>query len=116
DRPSKLFDGMHHARLAIILAKQADIGVSTAVLAVTRYNKWFKKERETLFQRLVFVPTNQDKLQNIFPKISTETEIDIVKKLFRCKDSLGTWLSTARPPYKLFYKITGVGHWFTITP
>jgi hypothetical protein len=115
DRPSKLFDGMHHARLAIILAERTSPKSPSAVLCVTPYNKWFKEEREHVFGRLGFVALPAETLSTVFPKISSSTEIQIIGKLLRCKDSFADWLSRTPLPHKVFYKITGVGSWFTIT-
>ncbi|MXY93608.1 MAG: SAM-dependent methyltransferase [Caldilineaceae bacterium SB0670_bin_27] len=116
DRPSKLFNGMHHARLAIILAKRTSNMSSETVHYVTRYNKWFRIEREYVFHRLAFVAASKDMLQGIFPKISSAAEDGIICKLNQCKGRFESWLSRAVSSYRLFYKITGVGSWFTITP
>ncbi|MEW6380496.1 MAG: transposase [bacterium] len=116
DRPSKLFDGMHHARLAIILAKRAATKTPTTILSVTPYNKWFNEEREHVFQRLAFITISVDTLPGVFPKISTEMEVGVINKMLQCKDWFESWLSKTDLPHKLFYKITGVGSWFTITP
>ena len=116
DRPSKLFNGMHHARLAIILSKRTNGTHLRPVLYVTRYNKWFKIERDYVFQRLAFVTASIDKLQGIFPKISSNIEDKIIDKLNQCKDRFAGWISVTASPHKLFYKKTGVGNWFTITP
>ena len=115
DRPSKLFNGMHHARLAIILSKRSEKTSSKPVLYVTRYNKWFHMERGYLFHRLAFVTVSIDRLRGVFPKISTTTEDRVISKLHQCKYRLEGWLSRTASPHKLFYKITGVGSWFTIT-
>jgi len=116
DRPSKLFYGMHHARLAIILARRVTPKAPSAVLSVTPYYKWFKEERRDIFQRLGYVAVPVDSLPDVFPKISTDTEVLIIKKLFQCASRFKGWLSRTDSAYKLFYKITGVGHWFTVTP
>jgi len=120
DRPSKLFDGMHHARLAIIITKRNSLKLLTtfesSCLYVTRYNKWFKEERDYVFHKLDFIRSTTDKLLDIFPKFSTDKEIQIIDKLFKCPDKLGSWTTNNNPTYQLYYKITGVGNWFTITP
>jgi hypothetical protein len=116
DRPSKLFNGMNHARLGIIMAKRAAAESAETVLCVTPYNKWFKEEREYVFQRLGFVSVASDTLPGVFPKISTSTEVGIIEKVLRCRDRFEGWLSRTESANKLFYKITGVGSWFTITP
>ena len=116
DRPSKLFDGMHHARLAIILSRRKRVQALPGSLSVTPYNKWFKEERTSLFQRLHYIDVPLDIVPGIYPKISTETEIRIVRKLTAQSGKLGNWLSGTGSRHRLFYKITGVGSWFTITP
>jgi hypothetical protein len=115
DRPSKLFDGIHHARLAIILAQRAFAESAAAGLAVTRYNKWFKDEREHIFARLSFLTISPTLALGVFPKICSQTEVGIIRKLSQCGDRLETWLSRTPTVHNLFYKITGVGSWFTIT-
>jgi hypothetical protein len=116
DRPSKLFNGMNHARLAIIMCKRAATKSPGTALYVTPYNKWFKEEREIVFQRLSFVGIALDAIPGVFPKISTVIEVGIIEKLLRRRDGFEVWLSRTDSPYELFYKITGVGSWFTITP
>jgi hypothetical protein len=51
DRPSKLFDGMHHCRLAIPLARKAT-NASATEIGTTRYHKWYDVERSHLFETL----------------------------------------------------------------
>jgi hypothetical protein len=116
DRPSKLFNGMHHARVAIIMSRRTAQKSRAAVLCVTAYNKWFKEEREYVFERLGYVAVPPEVLPGLFPKISTASEIQIIKKLHRRKERFDGWLSNTKSLHKLFYKITGVGSWFTITP
>ena len=116
DRPSKLFNGMHHARLAIILSERTGRTSSKSVLYVTRYNKWFQIERDYVFQRLAFIAASTDKLQGVFPKISSATEDRIISKLHQCNDRFESWLSRTASSHRLFYKKTGVGNWFTIMP
>jgi len=116
DRPAKLFDGMHHARLAIILSNRKYEPVQTNRLFVTLYNKWFKEEREMLFQRLHYVNVVSETAHGVFPKIASTTEVHIVDKLLQVTSKLDSWISKVETPNKLYYKITGVGSWFTITP
>jgi len=115
DRPSKLFDGMHHARLAIILARKGEGLAHGANLLVTPYYKWFKEERGAVFQRIHYISVQRDKVPDVFPKLSSDTEVRILAKLVGCTDKLEMWLSRSETLHKLFYKITGVGSWFTIT-
>ncbi len=116
DRPSKLFDGMNHARLAILLASRRAIGPSDATLMVTPYIKWFKEERSHVFERLGYINAKPSQPGNIFPKVSTSTELGVIGKLSSVSGRFETCLSKNQSPYQLFYKITGVGSWFTVTP
>ncbi|MBI4750591.1 MAG: Eco57I restriction-modification methylase domain-containing protein [Acidobacteria bacterium] len=114
DRPSKLFDGMHHARIAILIAEKRP-SVNSAVLYVTPYKKWYKEERDILFNSLsYFGPINRFDI-GCFPKIRSKIEWNLVSKLFSMPRKFGELLVSQHTNYQIFYKITGVGHWFTIT-
>ncbi|TVR66757.1 MAG: SAM-dependent methyltransferase, partial [Candidatus Competibacteraceae bacterium] len=115
DRPSKLFDGMHHARLAIILARVNDIEIPAPRIFVTSYNKWSKYERIFLFAKLQFINIEPKILDGVFPKFGTELETELVGKVLVGRKPLETCLAQSLTPHCLFYKITGVGNWFTIT-
>ncbi len=114
DRPSKLFDGMHHARIAIIVARRSPTS-SKCELYVTKYQKWYKEERSTLFDRTAYFASDSHRLLGIFPKIDSELEAQLLKKIVTQEGSFGAWLSPSSTSHCVYYKITGVGHWFTIT-
>jgi type I restriction-modification system DNA methylase subunit len=114
DRPSKLFDGMYHARMAIFLAKKEKTNQPTA-LFVTKYYKWYKEQREYLFELITYVQSRSHLELGIFPKIGSFLEDEIIKILLSYKKRLGTIIAFADTNNKVYYKITGVGHWFTIT-
>jgi hypothetical protein len=113
DRPSKLFDGIHHSRIAILVAnKQAS---QDHRLYVTSYEKWYKEERPTVFDRLTYIEFAQPQALSVFPKVGRPVEIRLIERLIRTPTLLGAWITSSATPHSLFYKITGVGHWFTIT-
>lgn len=113
DRPSKLFDGIHHARIAILIAEKAR---AYPKLYVTPYLKWYKEERSALFKRVRYVSDGQiGSRLNVFPKIGSEIETSIAQKLLNHQLFLAALVSKSESKFKLYYKITGVGHWFTIT-
>jgi len=114
DRPSKLFDGMNHARIAIFLSEKND-ATGLSDLYVTAYNKWYKDERTILFDKLVYIRSTQHKTLKCFPKIGSPLEVGLIDKVVSCKDTLQSWISPSETEYKVFYKITGVGHWMTVT-
>jgi hypothetical protein len=113
DRPSKLFDGIHHARIAILIAQRAE---PPSAVYVTSYMKWYKEERGALFARLRYAEDNGiGNRLNVFPKLSTVKEAALALKVLNQRTLLGTLVSKAETDFKIYYKITGVGHWFTIT-
>jgi len=114
DRPSKLFDGMHHARIAIIIVRRS-LGSTEPSLLVTKYQKWYRNERATLFERIGYFETDSHQVLGVFPKINSKIEEDLLAKVNSHAKTLGSWLSTDATEHRIFYKITGVGHWFTIT-
>jgi hypothetical protein len=114
DRPSKLFDGMHHARIAILLANKGP-QKDGAHLLVTPYSKWYKEERSHLFERLRYVLAFRHAGLDCFPKIGSAVEHSVLKALMSCTHVLGLVLSERKTEFRIYYKITGVGHWFTIT-
>ena len=76
DRPSKLFDGLEHIRLSIILWKRSDL--IPHALFTTKYNKWQAVERPNLFHSLKYLETTD--LQFI-AKLYSELETSILKKV-----------------------------------
>jgi hypothetical protein len=78
DRPSKLFDGLEHIRLSIILWKRSDL--IPHALFTTKYNKWQAVERPNLFHSLKYLETTD--LRNQFiAKLYSELETSILKKV-----------------------------------
>jgi hypothetical protein len=113
DRPSKLFDGIHHARIAILIA---DKGLPQDGIFVTSYMKWYKDERASLFTRLnYFRDPGIGKQLDVFPKIGRALEASLSQKVIGQSNVLGALVSKAETDFRIYYKITGVGHWFTIT-
>ena len=114
DRPSKLFDGMNHARLAVILARVADRPAKCAI-ATTRYHKWYREERPLVFATLAYLPLPSPYAHDIIPKFRCATEISAFDKVEKSPQRLGSLISSTASDNRIFYKITGVGHWFTFT-
>jgi tRNA1(Val) A37 N6-methylase TrmN6 len=114
DRPSKLFDGINHARIAISISQKLSTTQETS-LYVTSYEKWYKEERESLFQILSYSQSKQYEALGCFPKISCAIESKIIDKIVSSKTLFSNWISSKATENNIYYKITGVGHWFTIT-
>ena len=113
DRPAKLFDGMHHCRLAIILSRTGDGQLAT--LATTKYNKWYEVERPALFRCIRYLTLDVKRPMQFLPKFRYPLELSILEKLLAIPRHVGTLLATSPTEFAIYYKITGVGHWFTFT-
>jgi len=115
DRPSKLFDGMHHSRVAILLSRVGDPAAG-ATTGTTRYHKWYKTEREHLFPLLHYLVLNRDYPDAIVPKFTSSAEPRLFEKVLKMPQRVGQLFAFGEDtPYRIYYKITGVGHWFTFT-
>lgn len=115
DRPSKLFEGIYHSRIAIVLSERSQ-APGKADLEVTRYYKWYKEERPSLFQTIHYVRAPEHEVLGCFPKTWSPLEQRIIRRITAIKSTLGSWIVPQDAAHKVYYKITGVGHWFTITP
>jgi hypothetical protein len=114
DRPSKLFDGIHDARITISIS-QKSLKTEKSKVYVTPYEKWCKEERECLFQLLSYSVSKQHEILGCFPKISSSIESEIISKLVSCEHKFVDLIADDKTENNIYYKITGVGHWFTIT-
>jgi hypothetical protein len=114
DRPSKLFGGIHHARITISIS-QKSLKAAKSKVYVTPYEKWYKEERECLFQLLPYSVSKQHETLGCFPKISSSIESEIIGKIISCEHKFSDLISDDKTENNIYYKITGVGHWFTIT-
>ena len=77
DRPSKLFDGIEHSRLSIILLNK---GSQTRKVFSTAYNKWLTTERDVLFQKLTFADSTGSSLGTGLVKHGDPLEASILRK------------------------------------
>ena len=86
DRPGKLFDGLEHIRLAIVLlSKEKDLQRS---IHTTTYNKWLTEAREHLFQTLAFTETTRLVRDGSMPKVGSDIEASILSKVYSSPKSL----------------------------
>jgi len=78
DRPARLFDGLEHIRLTILL-----IGAATAEpqICSTRYNKWLSEERATLFSGVFHVATQPTIVDGTLPKLCAPLEASLISKV-----------------------------------
>ena len=92
DRPSKLFDGLEHIRLCIVLHEK---GCGERRTFSTAYIKWRAVERPFLFQRLAFVETSELNREGAMAKIGTPLETSLLGRLRRVEPSLGDYATRA---------------------
>ena len=86
DRPGKLFDGLEHIRLSIIVWKKSNS--ISAALFTSQYNKWQTVERPYLFSNLKYLEMT-DSLEHCIPKLHSKLESSILQKVFSQTKSLG---------------------------
>jgi len=104
DRPGKIFSGLEHCRATIVVTKKGN-GVDS--ITVSKYNRWFTKDRSGLFQNLRTTIWDVTSPRGIVPKIGTETEKRIMAKL-KEKSNAKT--------VKDFIKDDGVRLWYHNAP
>ena len=79
DRPGKLFDGLEHIRLAIVLFAKKKEGDRT--IHTTTYNKWLTEARDHLFQTLSFTDTTGLVRGGSMPKVGSSVEAAVLEKI-----------------------------------
>ena len=87
DRPSRLFEGLEHSRLTIILLKCSR--TTRPQYFSTKFQRWKSVERPTLFDVLRHQHVETRFVPGSLPKIGTEIEFSILNKLWRDKITLG---------------------------
>jgi len=86
DRPGKLFDGLEHIRLSIVLlSKEKDRQPS---IHTTTYNKWLTEARDHLFQTLCFTETTKLARGGSMPKVGSNVEASVLAKVSSSPKSL----------------------------
>lgn len=86
DRPGRLFDGLEHIRLAIVLLYRNRDHANE--VHVSSYNKWLTEARNPLFERLFFQDASKNLRNDCIAKISSDIETKILEKLLARKKSL----------------------------
>ncbi|MBI2849383.1 MAG: Eco57I restriction-modification methylase domain-containing protein [Chloroflexi bacterium] len=106
DRPGRLFEGLEHARLSIILCEKTDRASHT--LFTTKYNRWHTVARPDLLHCLTFVQANGINGTGPVPKLSVQLEGSILRRSLAQRKSLGSYGAAARD-HNIYYtrKISG---------
>lgn len=77
DRPSRLFDGLEHIRLVIMLAQRSN----QPQWFTTRYHKWTTEERPQLFAKFAYFEAPISPIANAIPKMGDGLEVSILDKV-----------------------------------
>ena len=93
DRPGRLFEGIEHCRLSIIVTGPLRRG-SGRVLA-TKYNRWHTAGRQSLFDRLTFAPVADEMRRGSIPKLGDSLALSIFQKVTSKPETLGVWVRRA---------------------
>lgn len=111
DRPGKIFVKLESMRVAIIyLTKSLD---SNKEIFVTKYNRFYTKDRKALFEKLNYIKINNyNYYEGYIPKIGDKLEISILNKIFRVKSTVEKYLSK-KGSNKLYYGV-GVRYWIKV--
>ena len=98
-RPSKLFVGADQ-RLAIYVVRQSS--ESFSMLYASHYKRWNEQFREHLFALVEHADVTGMSFQNSVPKIYSEIEQNLWKKLSQFS-VLGTYLAKKRTPHVIYF-------------
>jgi len=112
DRPAKLFEHINHCRVAIVLASKNNGMTKTHT---TRYHKWYSDERQQLFSQINYVAVPDQRTGNLIPKFRNQVEQRAFGKILKMPKDVSDLIYDGFSEWRIYYKITGVGHWFTFT-
>jgi len=87
DRPGRLFEGLEHARLAIVLLEKA--ADTSRVVYTTGYNKWFTECRGHLFRSLQFAKYPSSLAGDVMAKVGSMLEASTLGKVTSSRRVLG---------------------------
>jgi len=93
DRPGKLFEGLDHVRLSIVLLMK---GKTKGNTHATAYNKWNIVNRDTLFNRLLYINTSQINISGSMAKICTDIEKSIIEKINKDRGLISNYVTSGR--------------------
>jgi len=107
DRPGKLFDGLEHIRVAIVLIRR---GPGSPIVATTRYIKFPTEARPLLFDSIVMQVNDHPRHNSSVLKVSTAIENEIVRKLWAMNHTLSDYLQEDESENFVYYGY-GFGYW-----
>jgi len=100
DRPSRLFSGLEHIQLTIILYKHGS--ATEPNLYTTRCRKWSAVERPFLFDTVIYATEHRLYLPGSLPKVGTTKEVSILDKVWAKKTCVADD-AVANGQFTIFY-------------
>lgn len=100
DRPGKLFDGLEHIRLSIVLFQKSSI--KPKHIYASKYNKWQTIARPSLFPQLAYTEVTKFATGNSIPKLASNVEKEILDKVLAQKRNLAIY-ERRNSPHTIFY-------------
>jgi hypothetical protein len=106
DRPGKLFDGLEHIRLSIVLLSKTSRNVRTMYLS--QYNKWNTIARPCIFYNLGYSECSKFVSSGSMPKTGSTISKSILLKLTNYRKTIANF-STKLGKYQVLYtrKLSG---------
>jgi len=98
DRPSKLFNGMHHCRVCIVLCHT---DVRSRQTLTTKYHKWYREERKNLLALLHYQRLGNVTPGDVIPKLRSDTEQSILRKTLSRVATLGSTITGERSDHRI---------------
>jgi len=89
DRPGKLFEGLEHIRLSIILYTKK---IAESITFTTKYNKWNTISRPYLFNTIKYTEATKFITNGSIPKLSSGCEKKILKKVLEQDKTLASYI------------------------
>ncbi|MDQ3180774.1 MAG: Eco57I restriction-modification methylase domain-containing protein, partial [Acidobacteriota bacterium] len=111
ERPDKLFNGAEVLLTISLLTKYPSISCENWM---TGLRKWKSEERSNLFALTCYYLSPERIRSYVFPKISSEIELSIIKKFWNSSDVFGNDLRLVNED-KIFYRIGGGRYWKVFT-
>jgi hypothetical protein len=105
DRPGKLFDGLEHIRLSIVLLKKQNENKN---IYSSKYNKWNTIYRDFIFDNLTLSDVTPLKKDMMIPKLGNQICSSILEKINLHKNVLSQCINETSK-YNIFYtrKLSG---------
>lgn len=101
--PCRLFEDAYQ-RLTILLGKQHGQQSSAHETYVTSVQRWYTAERPFLIERIFYTQTRYSYKGDIFPKLASTQQEDILQKMVAARGTLSMLLSPTKTEHIVYYQ------------